>query len=102
MAEEELILPKRYTRNPDGTRGVEESESNEYNITVLPSDDPKKIQLGWKITEEVGTVVINDYAISAINIDPVEEDFNPIPDIIDVDMSHLFDDMGNRFGLMEI
>ena len=36
------------------------------DITVLPADDPKKLRLGWVIYEEVGIVVINDYAISLI------------------------------------
>lgn len=36
------------------------------DITVLPADDPKKLRLGWVIYEEVGIVVINDYAVSEI------------------------------------
>jgi hypothetical protein len=35
------------------------------DITVLPADDPKKLRLGWVIYEEVGIVVVNDYAMSA-------------------------------------
>ena len=38
------------------------------DITVLPADDPKKLRLGWVIYEEVGIVVINDYAVSRINV----------------------------------
>ncbi len=38
------------------------------DITVLPADDPKKIRLGWVIYEEIGIVVVNDYAISLIII----------------------------------
>lgn len=38
------------------------------DITVLPADDPKKLRLGWVIYEEVGIVVINDYAISKIEV----------------------------------
>lgn len=38
------------------------------DITVLPADDPKKLRLGWVIYEEVGIVVINDYAISKITM----------------------------------
>ncbi len=38
------------------------------DITVLPADDPKKLRLGWIIYEEIGIVVINDYAISKINM----------------------------------
>ena len=38
------------------------------DITVLPADDPKKLRLGWVIYEEVGIVVINDYAISRITM----------------------------------
>jgi hypothetical protein len=38
------------------------------DITVLPCDDPKKLRLGWVIYEEVGIVVINDYAIALIHM----------------------------------
>ena len=38
------------------------------DITVIPADDPKKLRLGWVIYEEVGIVVVNDYAISLISI----------------------------------
>lgn len=38
------------------------------DITVLPADDPKKLRLGWVIYEEVGIVVINDYAIAKITM----------------------------------
>ena len=38
------------------------------DITVLPADDPKKLRLGWVIYEEVGIVVMNDYATSKINV----------------------------------
>ena len=38
------------------------------DITVLPADDPKKLRLGWVIYEEVGIAVINDYAISMIQV----------------------------------
>jgi len=38
------------------------------DITVLPADDPKKIRLGWVIYEEVGIVILNDYAISLIEV----------------------------------
>lgn len=38
------------------------------DITVLPADDPKKLRLGWVIYEEVGIVVINDYAVSKIEV----------------------------------
>lgn len=40
------------------------------DIAVLPADDPSKLKLAWKIYEEVGIVVINDYAISRIDISP--------------------------------
>ena len=112
MAEEELILPARYSRNPDGTLRVEEPEPvDEFpirdDITVLPADDPKKLRLGWVIHEEVGVVIINDYAITNITMEPPEvedivEEIIPIPEIIDLDMSHLFDDLDNRFNLMDI
>lgn len=39
------------------------------DITVLPADDPKKLRLGWVIYEEVGIVVVNDYAISKIHME---------------------------------
>lgn len=38
------------------------------DITVLPADDPKRIRLGWVIYEEVGIVVVNDYAVSQITV----------------------------------
>jgi hypothetical protein len=38
------------------------------DITVLPADDPKKLRLGWVIYEEVGIVVVNDYACSRVNV----------------------------------
>lgn len=38
------------------------------DITVLPADDPKKLRLGWVIYEEVGIVVVNDYAVSRIDV----------------------------------
>jgi len=41
------------------------------DITVLPADDPKKLRLGWVIYEEIGIVVINDYAIAEIQVTPV-------------------------------
>lgn len=38
------------------------------DITVLPADDPKKLRLGWIIYEEIGIVVVNDYAVSKIEV----------------------------------
>jgi len=38
------------------------------DITVLPADDPKKIRLGWVIYEEIGIVVVNDYAIARVEV----------------------------------
>lgn len=38
------------------------------DITVLPADDPRKLRLGWVIYEEVGIVIVNDYAISKIEV----------------------------------
>lgn len=35
-------------------------------FTVLSSDDPKKLRLGWTIHEEVGFAVINQRAIQRI------------------------------------
>ncbi len=38
------------------------------DITVLPADDPKKLRLGWVIYEEIGIVIINDYAIALVTV----------------------------------
>jgi hypothetical protein len=38
------------------------------DITVLPADDPKKLRLGWVIYEEIGIVIINDYAVAKITV----------------------------------
>ena len=38
------------------------------DITVLPADDPKNLRLGWVIYEEIGIIVINDYAIAKVNL----------------------------------
>jgi hypothetical protein len=38
------------------------------DITVLPADDPKKLRLGWVIYEEIGIVVVNDYAVATIEV----------------------------------
>jgi len=38
------------------------------DITVLPADDPKKLRLGWVIYEEVGIVIINDYATARVTV----------------------------------
>lgn len=38
------------------------------DITVLPADDPARLRIGWVIYEEVGVAIINDYAISLIEI----------------------------------
>jgi hypothetical protein len=38
------------------------------DITVLPADDPRKLRLGWVIYEEIGIVVINDYAVARVNV----------------------------------
>ena len=38
------------------------------DITVLPADDPKKLRLGWVIYEEIGIVVINDYATANVTV----------------------------------
>ncbi len=38
------------------------------DITVLPADDPKKLRLGWVIYEEIGIVVINDYATAKVTV----------------------------------
>lgn len=38
------------------------------DITVLPSENPRELRLGWRIQEEIGIVVINDYALNRINL----------------------------------
>jgi len=38
------------------------------DITVLPADDPKKLRLGWIIYEEIGIIVINDYATAWVEL----------------------------------
>ena len=38
------------------------------DITVLPADDPKKLRLGWVIYEEVGICIVNDYAVSLVEV----------------------------------
>ncbi len=38
------------------------------DITVLPADDPKKLRLGWVIFEEVGVVIINNYAVAKVTV----------------------------------
>jgi hypothetical protein len=38
------------------------------DITVLPADDPKNLRLGWVIYEEIGIVVVNDYALGKISL----------------------------------
>jgi len=36
------------------------------DITVLPADDPRHLRLGWVIYEEIGIVVMNDYAVAKV------------------------------------
>ena len=38
-------------------------------ITILPADDPRRSRLGWVIYEEIGSVIINDYAVARVNIE---------------------------------
>ena len=38
------------------------------DITVLPADDPRHLRLGWVIYEEVGIVIVNDYAIARVEV----------------------------------
>lgn len=38
------------------------------DITVLPADNPKELRLGWVIYEEIGIIVINDYAIAMVDL----------------------------------
>ena len=38
------------------------------DITVLPADNPRELRLGWVIYEELGIVVINDYALGKISM----------------------------------
>lgn len=38
------------------------------DISVLPADNPKELRIGWVIYEELGIVVINDYAIAKVEL----------------------------------
>ena len=38
------------------------------DITVLPADNPKELRLGWVIYEEIGIIVINDYALALVDL----------------------------------
>ncbi len=38
------------------------------DITVLPADNPKELRLGWVIYEELGIIVINDYALAKVQL----------------------------------
>ena len=38
------------------------------DITVLPADNPKELRLGWVIYEEIGIIVINDYALARVDL----------------------------------
>lgn len=38
------------------------------DITVIPADDPRRLRLGWVIYEEIGIVVINDYAVAKVTV----------------------------------
>ena len=54
-----------WRNNPDNQVGY---FPNRPDITILPADNPRKLRLGWKIYETVGIVIINDCAISRIDI----------------------------------
>jgi len=38
------------------------------DITVLPADETKKLRIGWVIYEEIGLVIINDYATAKVTV----------------------------------
>ena len=38
------------------------------DITVIPADTPKELKLGWVIYEELGIVIINDYALAKVQL----------------------------------
>jgi len=38
------------------------------DISVIPADDPKRLRLGWVVYEEIGIVIINDYAIARVEV----------------------------------
>jgi len=38
------------------------------DITVIPADEPSNKKLGWVIYEQVGVAVVNDYAVSMLNL----------------------------------
>jgi hypothetical protein len=37
------------------------------DLTVLPADNPDKLRMGWLIYEEVGIMIVNDYAKARIS-----------------------------------
>ena len=46
----------------------------DLDITVLPADESHSLRMGRTISEEIGIVVINDYATSNLEItNPCEE-----------------------------
>jgi hypothetical protein len=45
------------------------------DITVLPPSNPQSLKVGWRIYEQVGICVVNDYAVSQITIDDDGEDY---------------------------
>ena len=38
------------------------------DITVIPADDPRRLRLGWVIYEEIGLIVINNYAVARVEV----------------------------------
>jgi len=46
------------------------------DITVLPADDPRRLRLEWTISESIGVVIINDYAVARLEIVDTNEVWN--------------------------
>jgi hypothetical protein len=38
------------------------------DITVIPADDPRNLRLGWVVYEEIGIIIVNNYAIAKVTI----------------------------------
>ena len=55
--------------NPRGVQCVSRGGiKRRDSIVILPPDDPKKIRLSWVIREEIGIIVVNDYATAKVAV----------------------------------
>lgn len=52
----------------DRFRHPPKNEQRDKGVDVLPPDNPKELKLGWTIHEEIGIVVINDYATGKVQV----------------------------------